>query len=388
MKEKHQKHVNLRRPTMGEFGRVEWAIIGAPCSVIKELAAALTSLLSPVCKVAYVDADHKEDQDINFNNIITKGAVLHLTDKINYAQVDLDKVPDHFGRRTLMNHCDVVLVNGNHFQAQRQIVIIDPRKEESLQKKSDRLTGVDLILLTETGREVYPFLQIHLGELSKQIPVLEISDIQSIAGWLKDSWRQQNPPLYGLVLAGGKSQRMGEDKGAIVYHEKTQREHVAELLANYCEKVYISCRPDQVAQLEQEQTYPALGDTFYGLGPLGAILSAFRHQPDAAWLVVACDLPLLGKETLEQLIQSRAPEKIATAFKQPDEAEWPEPLITIWEPKSYLTALQFLAQGYSCPRKILINNDIRLIASAFPESLKNVNTQEEKGQIIDFLRRG
>lgn len=388
MKDKHQKHVNLRRPDKaGVFGRLEWAIIGAPCDTIKELALALTAQLAASCQVAYVDADHKEDQN-NSNlvgNIISKGAALHYTDKIEHARFDYGTPPNDYHRRALMNGCDIVLVNGNHFSAERQIVIIDPRKEQSLQKKLDRLTQVDLVLLTENGQEVYPFLRAFLDEQEKQAPILQISDTQSIADQIMEKWRQMTPPIYGLVLAGGKSQRMGEDKGAMVYHQKTQREHVADLLLPHCEKVFVSCRPDQAAQIESEQPYPILADTFLGLGPLGAILTAFRHNPDAAWLVAACDLPLLNSDVLSQLIRARDVSKIATAFRQPGEEGWPEPLITIWEPKSYLVALQFLAQGYSCPRKILINSDIRLIDCSLPEALKNVNTQEEKGEIIDLL---
>ncbi len=388
MKDKHQKHVNLRRPDkVGEFGRLEWAIIGAPCDTINELAMALTAQLAASCQVAYVDADHKEDHNNSnvVDNIVSKGAALYYTDKIAHARFDYGIPPNDYQRRTLMNACDVVLVNGNHFSATRQMVIIDPRKEQSLQKKLDRLTQVDMILLTENGQEVYPFLQAFLDGQDKQVPILQISDTQSIAAQILEKWRQMNPPIYGLVLAGGKSQRMGEDKGAMVYHQKTQREHVADLLKPLCEKVFVSCRPDQAAQIESEQPYPTLPDTFLGLGPLGAILTAFRHNPDAAWLVAACDLPLLNSDTLSQLIRARNATKIATAFRQPDEEGWPEPLITIWEPKSYLVALQFLAQGYSCPRKILINSNIRLIDCSLPDALKNVNTQEEKDEIMGLL---
>ncbi|MBK8704485.1 MAG: NTP transferase domain-containing protein [Saprospiraceae bacterium] len=350
---------------------------------------ALTAQLAASCQVAYVDADHKEDHNNSnvVDNIVSKGAALYYTDKIAHARFDYGIPPNDYQRRTLMNACDVVLVNGNHFSATRQMVIIDPRKEQSLQKKLDRLTQVDMILLTENGQGVYPFLQAFLDGQDKQVPILQISDTQSIAAQILEKWRQMNPPIYGLVLAGGKSQRMGEDKGAMVYHQKTQREHVADLLKPLCEKVFVSCRPDQAAQIESEQPYPTLPDTFLGLGPLGAILTAFRHNPDAAWLVAACDLPLLNSDTLSQLIRARNATKIATAFRQPDEEGWPEPLITIWEPKSYLVALQFLAQGYSCPRKILINSNIRLIDCSLPDALKNVNTQEEKMKLWVCLKQ-
>ena len=56
--------------------------------------------------------------------------------------------------------------------------------------------------------------------------------------------------------------------------------------------------------------------------------------------------------------------------------EFPEPLITIYEPKAYGKLLQYLAQGYSCPRKMLINSDVKIIEVA-DAVIRNINTPEE-----------
>jgi molybdopterin-guanine dinucleotide biosynthesis protein A len=70
--------------------------------------------------------------------------------------------------------------------------------------------------------------------------------------------------------------------------------------------------------------FPLLPDTFTGLGPKGGILSALRHQPDAAWLVVACDLPLLDDETLRFLVTHRDPSRVATGLPR-SEGNFPNP---------------------------------------------------------------
>lgn len=105
------------------------------------------------------------------------------------------------------------------------------------------------------------------------------------------------PKLNGLVLAGGKSQRMGNPKDKINWHGKEQRYFAADLLAPFCNEVFISCRKDQLENFDPN--YNALTDTFLNMGPFGGILSALRSQRDKAWLVVACDLPLLDKKSLE-----------------------------------------------------------------------------------------
>jgi molybdenum cofactor guanylyltransferase len=383
----HRKHAELVKPDLGFFSRNEWAIMGAPCGPIRQLAYALTERLSKRFRIVYVDADHKgADEETglgrDLKSALAHGAALEYTDKITFHRFDREEKFDTFQFRQEFYGLDVALVNGNHFAAKKQIVIIDPKKEASLQKKLDRLSGVELFLLTETGREIYPFLRNHL-ENRQSIPVLEIADTEAIASFLEHGLKASTPPLYGLVLAGGKSLRMGLDKGLIDYHGKPQREYVADLLGNFCEQTFISCRPEQVAEIGDG--YRVLPDTFLGLGPFGAILSAFRENPDCAWLVAACDLPLLDDATLAQLVKSRNPSRVATAFNSPAN-EFPEPLITIWEPRAYPALLQFLAQGYSCPRKALINSDVELINAADPLALTNVNEQEEMEMVKERLK--
>jgi molybdopterin-guanine dinucleotide biosynthesis protein A len=182
------------------------------------------------------------------------------------------------------------------------------------------------------------------------------------------------PTINGLVLAGGKSKRMGSDKGLMEWHGKEQRYYVAELLKKFCKEVFISCRADQ--EKEIDANYKTLSDTFLNLGPYGGILSALRSDRTKAWLVVACDLPLLDERTIKYLVDKRNPESIATTFESPYD-RLPEPLITIWEPQSYVILLDFLGRGYTCPRKVLINSDKTTLKPPYPEALMNVNTPED-----------
>nr|WP_290427174.1 NTP transferase domain-containing protein [Mucilaginibacter aquariorum] len=237
--------------------------------------------------------------------------------------------------------------------------------------------------MADNANEIPDFIQEALPNW-QEIPVLKLNDdTLAIIEFFKTKLQQAKPILNGLVLAGGKSARMGYDKGAVNWYGKEQRYHMADLLKKHCVEVYISCR-DTEQQKEINAEYLSLPDTFTGLGPYGAILSAFREQPDRAWLVIACDLPLVDANVLQHLIDNRNTATIATAY-QSDYKDFPEPLITIYEPKSYPTLLQYLAQGYSCPRKVLINSDITLLQSSEPDALANVNTPEELDRIKRIL---
>lgn len=194
--------------------------------------------------------------------------------------------------------------------------------------------------------------------------------------------RDNKSIINGLVLAGGKSKRMGRDKSMIAWHGKAQCYIMADILSLLCDNVYISCRAGQKDQLDN--SYNILEDAYTDLGPYGAILSAFKFQPNVAWLITACDLPLLDMATLQYLVENRDTSKIATTFQSPHDG-LPEPLITIWEPQSYPILLSFLSEGRTCPRKALINSDIHLLTPPDPTTLMNVNTPQEMEAARQFI---
>ncbi|WP_428329598.1 NTP transferase domain-containing protein [Mucilaginibacter sp.] len=375
MSKEHKKHTALTRPAFCAFNRNEWAIVGGTCTAIKLLADQIISALSADHKCAYVDTTHNDDIEL-LPGRLSNGAALEYIDKVNYRQLNYQAAFNSFKFKDTFSQADLVIANGNHHQAKAQVVIIYNNKRASLQKRVEQLTNVQMILLADTD-EIFDFIKDAVPNW-QQLPVYRLDETDRIIAFFKSKMEQAKPVLNGLVLAGGKSQRMGFDKGAVNWHGKEQRYHIADILKPFCKDVFISCRADQ--QKEIDPVYPNIPDTFTGLGPFGAILSAFREQPDSAWLIVACDLPLINAETLRYLTDNRNTASIATAY-QSTFNDFPEPLITIWEPKSYTVLLSFLAQGYSCPRKVLINSDVHILNAKAPADLTNVNTPEELDRI-------
>lgn len=368
----HKKHASLVKPQTGNFGRNEWAIVGAPCINIKLLANDVIAALSPKYKCAYADASHN-DEVILPPGRLAGGAVLEYTDQINYHQFNYNTSLRPVKFKQQFADADMVLVNGNHQPASAQVVIIYNNKSASLQKRIEQLTNVQLILLADNVDDVFDFIKEAVPNW-QQLPVYRLEDTENIIAFFESKMLEAKPVLNGLVLAGGQSVRMGIDKGTLNWYGKEQRYYVADLLKKYCGEVFISCRNDQMQQVDT--AYNVLEDTFTGLGPYGAILSAFRENPNSAWLVVACDMPLVDANTFQFLIDNRSVSTIATAYENAYDG-FPEPLITIWEPKAYPVLLAFLAQGYSCPRKVLINNDTTLLKAVDTDVLSNVNTPED-----------
>ena len=244
-------------------------------------------------------------------------------------------------------------------------MILDESKFASLERKADRLDNV-IAFVKSTTSERPAFLE------NVDAPCFEIGDVKGISKMIKGAILAP-APLFGLVLAGGKSTRMRQDKTKLEYHGKPQHEYMFDLLSNHCEQVFSSCRKEQEMDFSEFNPLP---DRLLDMGPFGAIISAFMHNPNAAWLVVAVDLPFVDDQCLKELIDSRDPSKTATTFHN-EETGFPDPLLTIWETRSYIRLLDFLNQGYSCPRKVLINSDCAVVSPSQNNWLQNVNTPEQ-----------
>jgi len=363
---KHSKHPKIARRSGGKYPPNEYSIIGAPCDIIDQMAAKLIRLLNPNHATAYLNAAH-DDSKMNGDYQAT------LIDKISHYHFEIEK-NERSSIRKYFNNSEILLVNGNHFLANKQIVLIHEKKKESLSRKLDRLHNVQMIVSDNGAEGIYGFVKDHLKDL-QNIPIVSFSEIEKISALISQQCATNKATLKGLILSGGQSQRMGTDKSMIDYHGQPQTIHEASLLKDLGLETFISTKDD--AQNKFGLDFNCIPDSFQGLGPFGGILSAFRHDPNAAWLSLACDLPYLNKETISQLIAARDVSKVATCFYNP-ETDFPEPLITIWEPRAYAEMLDFLSQGYACPRKVLINSDINMINMKDVTAMRNVNNPEEK----------
>ena len=184
--------------------------------------------------------------------------------------------------------------------------------------------------------------------------------------------------LCGLVLAGGRSSRMGTDKAALVHPDgRTLARRCHDLLAEAgCGNVVLSLRRDQ-------EIPPGLSDLAdlhivrdpedAPGGPLAGIIAAMRLHPVADWLVLACDLPRLDLATLRHLISSKRPDEIFLSYRSEFDG-LPEPLCALYAP----AALAILQETeFRCPLKVLILHDCRLLDPVTPRALDNANTPED-----------
>ncbi len=181
--------------------------------------------------------------------------------------------------------------------------------------------------------------------------------------------------LYGLVLAGGQSKRMGRDKANLSYHGRPQLLVTFDLIDTFCETTFVSVARDQT-QDPLRSRLPQIVDSVTLSGPGAGMVSAHQKQPNNGWLVMACDLPWATSATLEKLINSRRIDADATAFVSSHDG-LPEPLCAIWEPSGLKKLESQIRSGRSCPRKCLINANTHLVPQDNPSWLDNINSQKD-----------
>ncbi len=190
-------------------------------------------------------------------------------------------------------------------------------------------------------------------------------------------------PLFGLVLAGGRSARMARDKAALRYHGETQLAVAFKRLQPFVEQAFVSVRPDQRHDPLRAQ-FPQIVDGPQSVGPISGLIAAQSAHPEAAWLLLACDLPFLSDRTLQTLVEARAIDQDATAFRSAHDG-LPEPLCAIFEPRTRERMAAYVSGGRLCPRKFLLGAATRLLDPIDPSALDNVNSTDEYWQAMETL---
>ena len=119
---------------------------------------------------------------------------------------------------------------------------------------------------------------------------------------MSNSCREQQFPLSGAVLAGGRSQRLGgRDKAVFEFGGETLLSRNLRLLESVCRETLISTNRRYLGFPGARQ----VGDLTIGQGPLGAIRSCLHSAAFPHLLIVAADMPFLNPVGLSLLWQAR-----------------------------------------------------------------------------------
>ncbi|RLE23353.1 MAG: molybdopterin-guanine dinucleotide biosynthesis protein B [Acidobacteria bacterium] len=181
--------------------------------------------------------------------------------------------------------------------------------------------------------------------------------------------------LFGGVLIGGDSRRMGSPKQNLSVGGRSLLSTVTSIFRSKVERVVVLGRghtPEDAGRLPQISDAPGTGQ-----GPLAGLLTAFRWAPRVCWVVGACDMPGITAEALVWLIDQRRPGCWAVIPR--DSEGQIHPTLALYEPQAASLIDTLVDQGHKAPRGLVRWSEIH--TPTIPDSLAhawlNVNSPED-----------
>lgn len=176
---------------------------------------------------------------------------------------------------------------------------------------------------------------------------------------------------------------MGRDKAAMVHRDgRSLAARGLDLLGEAgCDEVFLSLAegqelPGGVAERVAGGVEVVRDEDGRVGGPLAGIHAAMRRRPEAAWLVVACDLPRLEVGVLRRLVDDWRADPGCVAYRSEHDG-LPEPLCAVYPAGASEWVEEAVERGHAWPRKILMEHGCRVIEAATGGALANTNTPEE-----------
>ena len=187
--------------------------------------------------------------------------------------------------------------------------------------------------------------------------------------------------ILGLVLAGGKSERFGQDKASYAFHDGIcQLDYAMRLLDTFCDRTVVSVSDSRSRFALEESNYDWIKDLPGIQGPIGGVMSGLIEARGKGLLVVACDMPLLEASLILRLLTQRDEGRLATCYLATDGK--PEPLCAIYEPGCLPLLEKATEEGQMSLRRFLTIENVARVPCRSPELLASLNTQVD----VDRLR--
>lgn len=190
--------------------------------------------------------------------------------------------------------------------------------------------------------------------------------------------------IFGLVLAGGINEEMEMPFGELTYHDRPQWAYSAQMLAPYCDQIFISV--DDHGRLPDVPEEMLVVDEYGTSGPAGGLLTALQKYPDHPFFVIACTKPGIDRTVMNRIYRSRDPELAMSCFRKDDQID---ALVSFWEP-AMASALKPLINDPSPLKKFVSTHECRLVDIEPPlwEKLREVRTQQEREHFLQLYKPG
>lgn len=185
--------------------------------------------------------------------------------------------------------------------------------------------------------------------------------------------------VTGVLLAGGKSRRMGADKRFLTVGEGTLLERSCTVLSEIFERVSIVIAQDSEAL---EAPIPVLRDLIPDGGSLGGLYTGLQHAPTTHIFLAACDMPFLHAGLVEYMVDKKDDVDVVLAYwngrPQPTHAVYSRNCLSVVEQliQSRNLKIQSLVANPTLRVRLVTEEEIRTI-DVEGRSFLNVNTPSD-----------
>lgn len=188
----------------------------------------------------------------------------------------------------------------------------------------------------------------------------------------------ENTTITAYILAGGKSQRMGTDKGFLEWKGQSFAKNIVSALEPIAGK--------NIVIISSDERYDSLGftripDIVSDKGPLGGLYTALMHTATKKNLIVSVDVPLISSEILQWLVDSHLDDYQMT---QVQVNEKPSPLVAVYDRSVRFILSDYLIKNQLRVRKLVdeISHKTIIVPEKWSHQIQNINTPEEYKSII------
>jgi len=108
----------------------------------------------------------------------------------------------------------------------------------------------------------------------------------------------QTKQITGIILCGGKSSRMGQNKALLKLNGKYIISYVIELLQPFCKEIIISTNTNELDFLQHRK----VNDIYNDIGPISGIFSSLLKSTTNKNIVLSCDTPFINSNLLSELL--------------------------------------------------------------------------------------
>jgi len=178
--------------------------------------------------------------------------------------------------------------------------------------------------------------------------------------------------ITGIILAGGKSSRMGTEKGLLELNGST-----------FIAKIINAIEPlvNDILIISKNKKYDILGckrinDLIENSGPVAGVYTGLYHSKTQLNLVLSCDIPLITPNIIKMLILGYENEFEVIQLQSQNKTM---PLIAIYNKQCMHKCLDFLQQNERRLRSVVnqFKTKTILIDSKFDKFVKNINTNAD-----------